>query len=78
MSADNGIYILEDEGKFKVFHCQAVDNLYYSEESEADFRADIVDPAPAFDTEEAAMVEALRLYKKHCKIGPVEYGISIL
>ena len=78
MSADNGIYILEDKGKFKVFHAQAIDNLYYDEESEAYFREHIIDPAPAFDTKEEAMKEALRLYGEYSEFGPVEYGISIL
>ena len=74
MSADNTIAIVEIDGGFKVFHCQAVENMTDSEPEWArSFYDNYIKGAPCFSTREEARKHADKLYDE---CGYVEYGIQ--
>lgn len=74
MSADNTIVVVAVDGVFRVFHCQAVENMTDPDPQWArSFYDHHIRNAPRFSTKEKAMAHAQKL---HDEYGYVEYGIS--
>ena len=84
MSADNGIYILQNrsrvgfETEFRVAHCQSIDNIYDPELGDCYIVANFGSSA-VFPNARLAQTEAEKLYEEWTKGGaPVEYGIKVI
>ena len=85
MSADNGIYILETIGEYRVQHLQGVDNLWWDDEEEdyvnhitecvKDNAREMWGDAPTFTNKQDVLVYATELAEQY----PIlEYGISFI
>ena len=80
MSADNGIYIGHfADGKIRVIHAQAFENVYYPDGENAAEIVRYFKNAPVFDSLDAAQKEAFKIEQRilndeYCPI--LEYGIN--